>query len=94
MLQLPEILDVGILHLDFQLISDIYLNKVKMWNHPNITALNPNLSLPNESITVFYISVPNVVMEVLSMTLSRTVPEWNDTVSQKKMTSERCAVRL
>jgi hypothetical protein len=54
-----------------------------MWNHPNITALNPNTTMPNKNITIFYISVPSVVMQVLSMTLSKTVPEWNETVTSQ-----------
>jgi phosphate transport system substrate-binding protein len=79
-IQIPEVAELDSLHLDFQSISDIYLNKIKMWNHPNLTALNPSLNLPNQTITVFYISVPSVVMQVLSMTLSQTVPEWNERV--------------
>ncbi len=43
-------------HLKFTgpLIADIYLGKVKTWNDPEITKLNPGVTLPNQAITVVH----------------------------------------
>jgi phosphate transport system substrate-binding protein len=36
------------------LLADIYLGKVKRWNHPAIVALNPGLALTDQPITVVH----------------------------------------
>ncbi len=36
------------------ILADIYLGKITQWNDPKISALNPNLTLPKQSITVIH----------------------------------------
>ena len=42
------------LKLSSDVLSDIYLGKVKMWNDQRIAALNPGQNLPNEEIIVVH----------------------------------------
>lgn len=42
------------LKLDAKTISDIYTGAVKKWNHPEIIALNPGVSLPSTPITTIH----------------------------------------
>ncbi len=42
----------GKLKLRSQVLADIFLGKVRRWNHPAIRADNPGLSLPDKPITV------------------------------------------
>lgn len=37
-----------------QVLADIYLGKVKSWNDPAISAINPDIGLPNAPITVVH----------------------------------------
>jgi hypothetical protein len=38
----------------FELLADILLNKVKTWNDPSISTLNPGVLLPNHDILIAY----------------------------------------
>src|SRR4051794_17704480 len=49
-----EGLKPGQLKLTGPLLADIYLGKVKSWNDPAITAINPGVALPNKPITVVH----------------------------------------
>ena len=42
----------GEIVLDGPTLADIYLGKIKKWNDPQITKLNPNLKLPDAAILV------------------------------------------
>lgn len=66
------------LTIDYQVAADIYLNRIKTWNHPNITALNRRIAhlLPNASIIVGYDAVPEVLTQAYSLILSMNVPEF------------------
>lgn len=44
----------GKMKLTGDVIADIYLGKIKKWNAPEITALNPDLKLPATDITVVH----------------------------------------
>ena len=44
----------GQLKLSGQVLGDIYLGKIKTWNAPAITALNPDIKLPATAISVAY----------------------------------------
>lgn len=68
--------------LDFQTISDIYLNKIKKWNHENITRLNQHIAdkLPDRNITVVYENGSSSPTYLMTRALSVVVPEFNQTV--------------
>jgi len=42
------------LNLTGQILADIYLGTITMWNNASIAALNPGLSLPNTAISVIH----------------------------------------
>ena len=45
-------IEPGSMRLTGTVMADIYLGKIKKWNDPAITALNPTLRLPDQEITV------------------------------------------
>jgi phosphate transport system substrate-binding protein len=59
-----------------QLLADIYLGKVTMWNDPQIVALNPGVSLPNAKINVVYRSDGSGTTFVWTEYLSMVSEEW------------------
>ena len=70
----------GQLQLDGVVLANIYLGKIKRWNDPAITALNPGLALPNEAIRVTYRSDKSGSTYVLSEYLSKVSHEWKNTM--------------
>lgn len=68
----------GSTHLKFTgpLISDIYLGKVKTWNDPEITKLNPGVTLPNQAITVVHRSDGSGTTGIFTHYLSAVSPTW------------------
>jgi phosphate transport system substrate-binding protein len=44
----------GPLRLSGRILAEIYLGQIKMWNNPQIKALNPGAALPNLRITPIY----------------------------------------
>ncbi|MFA4837022.1 MAG: phosphate ABC transporter substrate-binding protein PstS, partial [Dehalococcoidia bacterium] len=44
----------GELKLTPDVLADVFLGKLKKWNDPRITAINPGLSLPNANIAVVH----------------------------------------
>ncbi len=69
----------GQLQLDGPVLADIYLGKIKRWNDPAITALNPRLALPNESINVLYRSDKSGSTYTLTDYFSKVSAEWKST---------------
>jgi phosphate transport system substrate-binding protein len=49
-----EGVDAGQLRFTGPLLADIYLGKIKRWNDPALTAVNPGLTLPDQAITVVH----------------------------------------
>jgi hypothetical protein len=74
----PEIVTEEPLVLDFQTISDIYLNKIRKWNHINITRLNPQLEdlLPDKEIIIVYEAPSSAPNLLVSSAISAMVPEF------------------
>jgi phosphate transport system substrate-binding protein len=62
--------------LDGKTLGDIFLGKVKTWNDPEITALNPGLSLPSTSITVVHRSDSSGTTKAFATFLSDYSPAW------------------
>lgn len=42
------------LHLSANILSQIFMGKIKTWNDPQLKKLNPNLNLPEQDIVVVY----------------------------------------
>ena len=68
------------LKLDGPTISDIFLGKVKNWNDPEITKLNPGVNLPSTKITVVHRSDSSGTTKGFAQFLSATSPEWTKAV--------------
>jgi phosphate transport system substrate-binding protein len=62
------------------LLADIYLGKVKVWNDPAITALNPTLKLPADPITVVRRSDGSGTTFLWVDFLAKVSPEWKSKV--------------
>lgn len=74
----------GQLRLTGALLADIYLGKVKKWNDPAVTALNPGLSLPDGDIVVVYRSDGSGTTFGWTNYLSKVSPEWKSSVGEGK----------
>jgi phosphate transport system substrate-binding protein len=68
------------LKLDGKTTADIFLGKVKKWNDPEITALNPGIKLPSSSITVVHRSDSSGTTKGFATFLAAYSPEWVKTV--------------
>jgi phosphate transport system substrate-binding protein len=62
--------------LDGKTLGDIFLGKVKKWNDPEITALNPGLNLPSTAITVVHRSDSSGTTKAFATFLSDYSPAW------------------
>jgi len=72
------------LHLTGSVVADIFLGKVTMWNDPEITSLNSNLTLPAKSILVVHRSDSSGTTFTFTGYLTLVSPSWNASVGQAK----------
>lgn len=72
----------GAMKLDGAVLADIFLGKIKRWNEPAITALNPGLNLPDTRITVVHRSDGSGTTFNFSNYLSKVSPEWKTKVGE------------
>ena len=70
------------LKLTSDIIADIFLGKIKRWNDPRITALNPDAKLPNTAMTVVHRSDGSGTTAVFSNYLSKISDEWKSKVGE------------
>ena len=57
-------------------VADIFLGKIKKWNHPAIAALNPGVKLPNDDILVVHRSDGSGTSYVFTDYLTAVSPAW------------------
>lgn len=74
----------GQLKLDGQILADIFLGKITKWNAPRITAMNPNLDLPDRSITVVHRADGSGTTFLWTNYLSKVSPEFKNKVGSDK----------
>ena len=72
------------LRLDGPAIADIFLGKIKKWNHPKLKALNPGVDLPDKSIVVAHRSDGSGTTAVFTDFLAKVSPEWKKNVGVGK----------
>jgi phosphate transport system substrate-binding protein len=65
-------------------IGDIFLGKVKKWNDPEITKLNPGVSLPSTDITVVHRSDSSGTTKGFTGYLAAVNPTWSKQVGSDK----------
>jgi|BEDMetMinimDraft_2_1075160.scaffolds.fasta_scaffold02693_2 phosphate transport system substrate-binding protein len=66
----------GALRLSGPLLADIFLGRVKKWQDPEITSLNPGLALPDLPITVVHRSDGSGTTFTFVDYLAKVSPEW------------------
>src|SRR4029434_7356205 len=64
------------LKLDADTIAGIFLVKIKKWNDPKLTALNPGANLPDQEILVVHRSDGNGTTFIFTDYLSKVSGEW------------------
>ena len=79
---LPEV--TGVLKLSPEVLTDIYLGKIKKWNDAKIAADNADAKLPAKDIGVIYRTDGSGTTNVFTDYLSAVSPEWKDKVGAGK----------
>lgn len=76
--------DVSGLKLTADIISDIYLGKIKNWNDAKLKELNPELNLPDKAIIPVYRSDGSGTTSVFSEYMSKVNDEWKADIGEGK----------
>ncbi|SRR5579883_796503 len=72
------------LRLPREVYTDIFLGKIKNWNHPTIAAANPGVHLPKLAIEVIHRSDGSGTTNVFTQHLSAISPEWKTKIGSAK----------
>ena len=70
------------LKLDGKTLADIYLGKITKWNDPEIAALNKDVKLPDDIITVVHRSDGSGTSFIFTNYLSKASAEWKSAVGE------------
>jgi phosphate transport system substrate-binding protein len=68
------------LKLSREVLPEIFLGKIKQWNDPKITALNPGVTLPNQPILLIHRSDGSGTTAAFTAHLSAISPVWQQQV--------------
>ena len=74
----------GELVLDGQTLGDIYLGKIQTWNDAAIKALNPNVNLPGDKISVVRRADGSGTSFIFTNYLSKVNAEWKEKIGEGK----------
>jgi phosphate transport system substrate-binding protein len=72
----------GKLKLDGNALANIYLGKITKWNDPAIAALNKDVKLPDENITVVHRSDGSGTTFIFTNYLSKASADWKSAVGE------------
>ena len=72
----------GAMKLDGDILADIFLGKITMWNDPRIAAINGGIQLPARKITVVHRSDGSGTTFNFVNYLSKVSPEWKTKVGE------------
>lgn len=75
-------IESGRLRLTGEVLAMIYLGRIKVWNDPAITAINPGVPLPAEAITVVARSDGSGTTFIFVNYLSKVSADWKNTVGE------------
>lgn len=67
-----------------ELISDIYLGKIKKWNDEKIKKENADVQLPDADILPVFRADGSGTSDIFTDYLSKTVPEWKEKIGRTK----------
>jgi len=73
------------LNLTGHVLGEIFLGRITRWNHANISALNPGVTLPSSTITVVHRSDSSGTTFVWTSYLHLANPGWNSSVVGKSI---------
>lgn len=76
--------DISGLKLTAEVISDIYLGKIKNWNDQKLKDLNPELNLPEKAIIPVYRSDGSGTTSVFSEYMSKVNEAWSKDLGEGK----------
>ncbi len=74
----------GQLKLDGETLANIYLGKITKWNDPAITALNPDVTLPDANITTVFRSDGSGTTFNFTDYLTKVSADWKNSVGVDK----------
>ncbi len=74
------------------IISDIFLGKIRVWSDPRIKEINPEIELPDLPIVVVHRSDGSGTTFVFSDYLSKVSKDWGDKVGRGKSLSWPCGL--
>ena len=74
----------GQLKLDGKTVGDIFLGKISKWDDPAIKALNPDMKLPSQAITVAHRTDGSGTTYIFTSYLSMVSPQWKSKVGAGK----------
>jgi phosphate transport system substrate-binding protein len=74
--------DSGKLKITGELLANIYLGRIKVWNDPAIVAINPGLALPSDAITVVARSDGSGTTFIFVNYLSKISADWKSSVGE------------
>lgn len=67
-----------------EVLVDIFLGKIKKWNDPRLTQINPGISLPDQDIVVVHRSDGSGTTYIFTDYLSTVSSEWQQRVGRGK----------
>jgi len=82
----------GQLKLDGATLANIYLGKITKWNDPALMALNKDLKLPADNITVVHRSDGSGTTFIFTNYLSKVSAEWKSTVGESTAVSWKAGI--
>jgi phosphate transport system substrate-binding protein len=74
--------EIGKLKLDGKTLANIYLGKITKWNDPAIVAMNKDINLPDEDITVVHRSDGSGTTFIFTNYLSKVSGDWKSAVGE------------
>ena len=85
-------IEAGKLKLTGTVLADIYLGKITKWNDPALAALNADLKLPDENITVVHRSDGSGTSFIFTNYLSKVSAEWKSSVGESTAVSWKAGI--
>jgi phosphate transport system substrate-binding protein len=74
----------GKLKLTPEILVDLYMGKITKWNDRRIAAVNPNLDLPNDDVTIVHRAEGSGTTWIFTSYLSAVSEEWKEKIGADK----------
>ena len=77
----------GKLKLTQELLADLFLGKITKWNDRRLMAVNPDVSLPDQDVTIVHRADGSGTTWIFSNYLSKVSEEWKEKIGVGKLVS-------